>query len=81
MTKRSSLVEAIKAMVPPSGFRPWYERVTDSQAAEMAAILAAWKAGEFGPRRRTAARAIAKGLGSIGISIGEQGVETWLRRS
>jgi hypothetical protein len=82
MAKGSKLIDAIRAIVPPhSGTRPWYERVTGNQAVELAEVLAAYKRGEFGPRRRTAARAIAKGLASIGITIGEQAVEAWLKRS
>lgn len=77
-----SLVEKIKASIPQvTGHQPWYERVTPQQRAELASILKAWKAGQFGSKRRTAARWIAKNLADIGVSIGEQGVDTWLQRS
>jgi hypothetical protein len=75
------IVQTIQSLIPPNGVRPWWQRVTPKQAAMLEEILAAWKSGALGSRRRTAARAIATGLASEGISIGEQGVETWLRRS
>lgn len=81
--KRSALVQQIKESMPRDfhGTPPWWHRVTPEQMVEMNAILAAWRAGDLGPRRRTAARAISRGLATIGISIGEQGVDKWLQQA
>lgn len=79
-TKAPSIVSRIAAAIPRrhTGVRPWWERVDAEHVETLAAIHAAWHRGEFGPRKRTAARYISKALGELGIVIGEQGVETWL---
>ena len=61
------------------GSKRWYEKVAAEHQAELAAIKAAWQAGELGSRRKTLARAIAANMRSRGISdVGEQGVIAWL---
>lgn len=79
---KPSVIDEIAAMIPErTGSRPWHERVTPEQAAMLDEILAAWHAGAFGQKRRTAARAIAAALQRQGIDIGQQGVDSWLQRS
>ena len=57
----------------------WYERVAPEHLEDIAAIKAAWKAGELGTRKKTLARNISAKLRSRGISdVGEQGVISWL---
>ena len=61
------------------GSKKWYETVAAEHQAELAAIKAAWLAGELGSRRKTLARNISVRLRERGISdIGEQGVIAWL---
>lgn len=61
------------------GSKKWYEKVDDEHQAELAAIKAAWLAGELGSRRKTLARNISARLRARGISdVGEQGVIAWL---
>jgi hypothetical protein len=78
----ASPVSEIASLIPSRpGVRPWWERVDKRAEAHLTEILAAWRAGKFGSRRRTAARAIAAWLVRHGVHIGEQGVDTWLRRN
>jgi hypothetical protein len=57
----------------------WYERVAPEHQAELAAIKAAWQAGELGTRRKTLARDLSARMRARGISdVGEQGVIAWL---
>lgn len=81
MGKPTAIVEKIQQLLPVHGCRPWWQKVTPEQAATLDEVLAAWKAGTFGPRKRTAARAISRALADLDISIGVQGVENWLRQS
>lgn len=61
------------------GSKRWYERVAPEHQAELAAIKAAWLAGELGNRRKTLARDLSARLRARGIcDIGEQGVVSWL---
>jgi hypothetical protein len=61
------------------GSKRWHEKVADEHQAELAAIKAAWLAGELGSRRKTLARNISARLRERGISdVGEQGVIAWL---
>jgi hypothetical protein len=61
------------------GSKKWFEKVADEHQAELAAIKAAWLAGELGSRRKTLARNISARLRERGISdVGEQGVIAWL---
>jgi hypothetical protein len=64
------------------GSKRWYETVAAEHQAELAAIKAAWLAGELGSRRKTLARNISVRLRERGISdIGEQGVIAWLNEA
>jgi hypothetical protein len=64
------------------GPTPWYERVAAEHAGELNAIKAAWRAGELGGRKKTAARSISDKLRKRGISdIGYQGVIEWLEKA
>lgn len=80
MAKARDIVAAIAAAIPQNrpGSRPWWERAAPEHAATLEAIHAAWHRGEFGPRKITAARVIAKALAEFDINIGEQGVISWL---
>ena len=79
---KASAVNEIASLIPSrTGIRPWWERVDGKVAAALPEILEAWRAGEFGTRRRTAARAIAAWLVRHGVEIREQGVDLWLRRN
>jgi len=61
------------------GSKRWHEKVAPEHLDELAAIKAAWRAGELGTRRKTLARSIAANMRARGISdVGEQGVMTWL---
>lgn len=79
---KASAVNEIASLIPPrTGVRPWWERVDGKVAEALPGILEAWRAGQFGPRRRTAARAISAWLVRQGVEIREQGVDLWLRRN
>jgi hypothetical protein len=53
--------------------------VSPEHREEIAALKAAWIAGQFKVPQNTAARFIAKRLNELGISnVQEQGVNTWL---
>jgi hypothetical protein len=81
MASKPSIVAEVTALIPERpGVRPWWDRLDQKQAALAAEILAAWKAGAFGSKRRPAATAIATALRRHGVEIGFQGVDTWLRR-
>ena len=61
------------------GGKKWHEKVADEHQAELAALKAAWLAGELGSRKKTLARNISARLQERGISdVGEQGVIAWL---
>jgi hypothetical protein len=61
------------------GSKRWHEKVDAEHQAELAAIKAAWQAGELGTRKKTLARNISAKLRARGISdVGEQGVIAWL---
>lgn len=83
MAKQTSVVDEIAASFKPmrTGFRPWYERVNDEQAAMIAEILKGWHAGRFGVSRDAAARTISAYLARHGIEIGRQGVSAWLAKN
>ncbi|NBW14549.1 MAG: hypothetical protein EBR82_41775 [Caulobacteraceae bacterium] len=81
MPKAPSIIDQIAASIPDSqSGKPWWLRLTEDQREFVAPILAAWRAGRFGTRKITAARAIAKTLTEHGITIGAQGVLAWLQR-
>jgi hypothetical protein len=75
------VIEEIAAAIPAGtqGTPPWYTRVPPEQAETVRAIHEAWHQGRFGTRRITAARAISQKLNTLGITIGEQGVISWLK--
>lgn len=81
-TKARDLVAEIAAAIPPArpGSRPWWERAAERHAETLDAIHAAWHRGEFGARKITAARVISRALAELGITIGEQGVVSWLEQ-
>ena len=61
------------------GSKRWHEKVAPEHQAELAAIKAAWLAGELGARKKTLARSLAENMRSRGISdVGLQGVLAWL---
>jgi hypothetical protein len=61
------------------GSKRWHEKVGPEHQAELAALKAAWQAGELGTRKKTLARTISARLNERGISdVGEQGVIAWL---
>lgn len=61
------------------GSKRWHERVAQEHLEELAAIKAAWRAGELGKRKKTLARDLSARLRARGISdVGEQGVIAWL---
>ena len=78
--KPSDVVAEIAASIPARthGTRPWWERAGDEHRELLDAIHAGWYAGTFGAKKITAARRISAKLKELGITIGEQGVATWL---
>lgn len=61
------------------GGQRWHEKIAPEHVEELAAIKAAWVAGELGTRKKTLARNISARLRERGISeVGEQGVIAWL---
>jgi hypothetical protein len=78
--KASDIVAEIAAAVPrvAHGSRPWWERHAAEHGDVLEAIHKAWYAGTFGTKKITAARIISAKLRELGITIGEQGVTTWL---
>ena len=80
MTEARDIVAEIASAIPERhGPLPWWQRVAGEHQDTLRAIHAAWKAGTFGTRRMTAARAIANRIrDEFGIDIREQGVIKWL---
>lgn len=77
----SSVIADIQRLIPRHhGNMPWWERHAEAHGKLLAEILAAWHAGKFGTKRKTACRAISQYLTSHGVTIGPQGVDTWLTR-
>ena len=82
MGKAANVIDEIAAMIPERpGVRPWWERVDPSLASALPGVLQAWREGQFGAKRRPAAKAIAAWLVKNGVQIGEQGVDAWLKRN
>jgi len=76
-----SLLDDVREAMEAVRYGParWYERVAPEHQPELAAIKAAWRAGELGKRKKTLARNISAKLRARGISdVGEQGVIGWL---
>jgi hypothetical protein len=79
MAKRDLVAEIAAAIPSRTGPLPWWLRLPAEAQPQLKAIHAAWKGGTFGPRKNTAARAIATKIrDEYGIEIREQGVTTWL---
>jgi hypothetical protein len=77
-----SIVDAIAAKATSrTGFPSWWERLTPEQEVTMAVVWTAWKAGRFGHKKQSAAKAIAAVIADIGITINYQGVLRWLNRT
>ncbi len=76
-------VATIAAAISSSGRpRRWHDGLPPEHAKIVGRIREAWKAGQFGTKRRAAARQIAAYLNSAGISsIGTQGIDQWLQRA
>jgi hypothetical protein len=61
------------------GGKRWYEKMSPEHLDELAAIKAAWQAGELGTRKKTLARTISARMHERGISdVGVSGVIAWL---
>lgn len=84
--KTSLLDEAVSTAVVSSGIQPWYRKVAPEHRVELEQAKADWKAGRVqrdGKRLalRVFANALSKVMQARGISnVGEQGVESWLRK-
>jgi DNA-binding NarL/FixJ family response regulator len=80
-SQSSSLLDDVRQAMAAvrHGSKKWHEKVADEHQAELAAIKAAWLAGELGSRRKTLARDLSARMRERGISdVGEQGVIAWL---
>lgn len=74
-----SIVDEVVANMPiRSACLPWWQRLDERQQKIAAEILAAWKAGRLGGKKKPACIGIATTLGRYGVKIGHQGVRTWL---
>ena len=76
-----SLLEDVRESLAASRQGPsrWYERLAPEHQAELAALKAAWLAGELGDKKKTLARSISQRLHARGIAtIGCHGVIAWL---
>lgn len=78
--KRTSLVAKVTSVLNAHPVhRRWHDRVAPEHVATLAELKAAWKDGEFGTKRKRAARVISEILAAEGIAkIGTQGVDEWL---
>ena len=79
--KKPSLSEAIRAAVPPKPgrCRPWWQKISPADLAEVEAIRDDWRAGRLAGSKYGVAKAMAKELNDRGISdVGIQGVIAWL---
>ena len=77
----ADIVARMAASVPPEshGTKPWWERHYAEHSELLDAIHTGWYAGTFGTKKRPAAKIISAELARHGITIGEQGVITWLK--
>lgn len=80
---KSSLAETVRGNLREvrHGFLPWCDRLPDELKAEVAEFHARWLSGEFGQHARPVALLVSKWLAEHGLTVGEQGVTTWLRRT
>lgn len=82
MAKSDDLVSRVEKLVDYGPHaKPWWVRLTAEQRAEIEPLRTAWREGRLGRRKMTAARAISTTLAEIGIQIGPQGVQAWLRET
>lgn len=82
MTKVENLVDLVASRIDRSPHvKAWWMRLTDEQRQQIEPLRTAWREGRFGRRKITAARAISATLQEIGIPIGPQGVQNWLRET
>jgi hypothetical protein len=76
-----SLLDDVRESLAASSHGParWHERLAPEHQAELAALRAAWLAGELGDKKKTVARSISRRLKDRGICIiGCHGVIAWL---
>jgi hypothetical protein len=77
--KPTSLLAEIRANIPSGSFLRWFDRVAAEHQTTLAEIRRAYKAGELGPKKKPAARAVSKYLQDHGITtVGYNGVLQWL---
>jgi hypothetical protein len=77
----ASLLDDVRESLAASRQGPsrWHERLAPEHQAELAALKAAWLAGELGDKKKTVARSISQRLKDRGIAtIGCHGVIAWL---
>ncbi len=80
MAKTPDIVAEIAQTVRRRQSSRWYERAAAEHRETLAAIAAAYKAGQFGTATKPAADAISAVLKSRGIAdIGFNGVTIWLK--
>jgi hypothetical protein len=80
MAKTNDIVAEIAKTVRQKKPSSWYERAEAEHGETLAAIAAAYKAGQFGPAIKPAADAISAVLKARGIAdIGFNGVTYWLK--
>lgn len=82
-TAAQELLAAVKSDIAARqpGFAPWYRRVTPEQKEVVDTLHAAFHSGDLGVGVCSAAKSISKHLATIGITIGRNGVESWLRKT
>ena len=76
-----SLLDDVRESLAASRPGPsrWHDRLAPEHQAELAALKAAWLAGELGDKKKTVARSISQRLMDRGICIiGCHGVIAWL---
>lgn len=82
--KSQSLIDDVREAMANArhGSKRWHEKIAPEHQAELAAIKAAWLAGELGARKKTLARSLAENMRTRGISdVGLQGVLAWLEEA
>ncbi len=78
-TKSTDAVAEIVARLPVEKPKSWEHRVDPKHHGTLDQIKAAYHAGRFGHKKKTAAETIAAWLREQGIStVGYQGVLEWL---
>lgn len=79
---KKSILDEVLANIPTRMPQSWHQRIAPEHAGTVKEIREAWFAGKLGTKKITAARAIAKTLGDLGIAkVGPQGVLAWLERA